>query len=145
MTPSFRITSSIIDDHLHVEQLLHEFQRLKSKDFDAARTLFSEIKEELLQHMAHEEETLIPLLKSKVKGAAESSATILTEHNQIRTLVNELASALDKKNEALEMIAENKLLALIKSHEEKEEEIFYPWLDKALPEKEKRAAVLKKA
>lgn len=142
MTPSFRITSSIIDDHINVEKLFQEYQRLKPQDFEAARELFGEIKEELLSHMAHEEEILFPLLESNVQvQGAESTATIRQEHTQIRLLLTDVEQALAKKNQAIEMIAENKLLAFIKAHEEKEEEIFYPWLDKALPEKAKTAAV----
>jgi len=143
---SFRITSSIIDDHLNAEKLLAEFQMSKQKDSEAARRLFARIKRELFKHMAHEEEALFPLFEVRT-GLEDSgpTSTLKTEHKRIRALLKDLEESLErsksKKNERREKMLENQLLKTLKAHEEKEEEIFYPWLDQMLPEEQKEAAI----
>lgn len=145
-TPSFRITSLIIDDHLNAEKLLGEFQELKEKNFQAAKKLFLEIKAELEGHMANEEKILFPLFESHTgfQGTGPTS-TMRSEHKQISSLLNNLNALLmhrgTKKDERQEKILENRLLKILKTHEDKEEEIFYPWLDKMLPEGEKERAI----
>jgi iron-sulfur cluster repair protein YtfE (RIC family) len=147
-TNSFRITSSIIDDHVNAEKLLAEFQSLKQKDTEAAKKLLLKIKDDLLKHMANEEEGLFPLFESRT-GFQHSgpTATLRKEHKQIRTLLKAFENLLlhpkAKPNARQERIIENQLIKFLKAHEEKEEEIFYPWLDKMLPEQEKKAAIAK--
>jgi len=144
ITPTFRITSSIIDDHINAEKLIAEFQSLKVKNEPAAKKLFLKIKEELMVHMTKEEEVLFPLFESRtqIQGSGPT-VTMRNEHKQISALLNKMEKTLrnPKRNARQEAVMEKELLKLLKMHEEKEEEVFYPWLDKMLPEQEKKTAV----
>lgn len=148
--PSFRITSLIIDNHLKAEKLLGEFQALKEKDFPAAKKLFLKIKADLEKHMATEENVLFPLFENRntFQGSGPASS-LRNEHEQIRSLLNDLKALLmrrkTKKDERQEKLLENRLLKILKAHEDKEEEVFYPWLDKVLPEVEKEMAIAQMA
>jgi len=131
-------------DHDRLDEIFEGFKKLKDDDIDAAGKLFLEFKTGLLQHINWEEDILFPIFEQKT-GMHDTGPTAVMriEHGHIKNFLEEigekvLAGELEGVDEA-----ETGLLEVLGSHNQKEENILYPMIDKLTSEQEKEKVIEK--
>jgi regulator of cell morphogenesis and NO signaling len=134
---SFNIRTFFQRDHARLDDLFGRFQTLKRSDYAEAKGCFIEFKFGLQRHIVWEEDLLFPPWK-EASGLTTGGPTqvMRREHRQIADALE----ALHKKVQAADPESdqeEQALLALLSSHNRKEELILYPALDGTLSEEER--------
>ncbi len=132
------ITGHYGQDHQRLDELFHRFRELRETDFRAASRLFAEFKAGLNRHIIWEEEILFPLFDTKIGHLPGSPTEVMRwEHQHLRRYLARIEQSLDQANSEadLEQIA---FLSLLCSHNQKEEGILYPMIDKMLGDLERR-------
>ena len=119
-------------DHDRLDELFKSFQQLKRKESTKAKELFTGFRSGLLRHIAWEEEILFPHFEQKT-GMSHSGPTevMRMEH---RIIKNHLEAILEKINANNPESDEDErlLLQILVSHNQKEERILYPAIDRSL-------------
>lgn len=129
-------------DHARLDDLFGRFQTLKRSDYAEAKGRFIEFKFGLQRHIVWEEDLLFPPWE-EATGLTEGGPTqvMRREHRQIA----ECLEALHRKVQAVDPESdqeEQALVALLSSHNRKEERILYPALDGTLSD-EARAGIFR--
>jgi regulator of cell morphogenesis and NO signaling len=134
------VTSELEHDHDRLDQLLDTYRRLKRSDFAAAKQAFKGFKMRLQRHVHWEEDVLFPLFEAKT-GMHDRGPTLVmrAEHREIGRRLNALhdkvrAGDVDSERE------EDALFETLFAHNQKEENVLYPALDRFLSAEEKAAA-----
>jgi iron-sulfur cluster repair protein YtfE (RIC family) len=129
------IRTSFGDDHNRLDGLFAEYRTTKRTDYDRAKECFKQFKFGLQRHIVWEEQILFQLFERKT-GLFESGPTAVmrAEHRQIADrleAIHEKVRARDPETDR----EEEALLAILIAHNDKEESILYPMLDRlATPE-----------
>jgi regulator of cell morphogenesis and NO signaling len=127
-------------DHDRLDELFRNFQKLKRVDYSKAKEFFKEFKFGLQRHIVWEEEILFPMFEQKTGMAYNGPTRVMRiEHRQI----GEYLESIHKKVQQQDLNSdeeEHRLLSLLSLHNQKEEYILYPAIDKSLSDAE-RAAV----
>jgi iron-sulfur cluster repair protein YtfE (RIC family) len=123
------------EDHHRLDALFGEYRALKRMDPDKAKERFKEFKFGLQRHIVWEEQILFPLFERKTgMFLGGPTAVMRTEHRQI----GERLEAIHQKVRARDPETDSEdeaLLAILTAHNQKEEGVLYPWLDRlATPE-----------
>lgn len=119
-------------DHDRLDGHFAEFQKLKRVDFPAAKGNFKQFMFGLKRHIVWEEETLFPIFERNT-GMRDMGPTAVMRQEHV--LIHERLDALHAKVRAgdAESDAEAEaLLAVLKDHNMKEEQILYPAIDQML-------------
>ncbi len=119
------------EDHDRLDNIFKEFRKTKAKG------LFHEFKVGLQRHIVWEEELLFPIFENKT-GMHDTGPTAVMrmEHRTIKEFLEKIHHALTNDSVQTEDL-ENDLLDVLTEHNNKEENILYPWIDESLSEKEK--------
>lgn len=133
------ISEFMSKDHDRLDGLFAEFKRLGQGDSSQAKELFQGFRNGLLRHIAWEEELLFPLFESRMHLSGGPTEVMRMEHAQIKEYLDRIVSG---QGEDVGQVAEW-LEMVLRGHNEKEENILYPWIDQAIPE-EARQGVLEK-
>ena len=122
-------------DHDRLDAILAEF--CKEPDAEKARELFLQFDTGLRAHIAWEEDILFPPFEDRT-GMRNTGPTAVMrmEHQQIR---QHLLTILETIGETDPSASVNALVQVLTVHNQKEENILYPWLDRTLPEEESLA------
>jgi hemerythrin-like domain-containing protein len=125
------------EDHDRLDELFKTFQRLKHSDFAKANEAFTAFTVGLQRHIVWEEELLFPLWEEKT-GMAEGGPTAVmrAEHRQIRALLDAIHDKLAAQPTHSDQ-EEQALLALLGSHNMKEERVLYPSIDQVTTPEER--------
>ncbi len=126
-------------DHDELDNYLKEFQLLKNKDFSKAKPFFRAFKFGLQRHILWEEEILFPVFEAKT-GMAESGPTAVMRQEHV--LIKEALETLHQKvrqNDPDSDPEEKSLVDLLSMHNEKEEGILYPAIDRLTDLEEKES------
>ncbi len=131
------ITNYYEQDHDRLDELFKQFQASKREDYSHAKDCFREFKLGLQRHIVWEEEILFPLFEEKtgVKDIGPT-AVMRMEHREIKEAleaIHEKVRQADPKSDA----EEAQLLDILKQHNDKEEQVLYPAIDKLIDETEK--------
>ncbi len=126
-------------DHARLDELFHQFQKLKSSDRANAARQFQEFKSGLEQHIAWEEEILFPSFERRFGHLGGPTEVMRWEHREIRRFLDTIAEALAGNDWDTE-VEEVGLNAVLCSHNHKEESILYPMIDQITGD-EDRAAI----
>jgi len=120
-------------DHDRLDAIFQEFQRTRD-DRGRAGSLFNEFAGGLKRHIRWEEELLFPLFENKT-GMRNSGPTMVMrmEHREIEKLLQNISDAIAGDTAHWE----HSLLEVLSTHNQKEETILYPWMDRSLSEKER--------
>lgn len=115
-------------DHDRLDELFHRFQTLKSSDRASAVQAFQEFHAGLERHIVWEEEILFPAFETKTGMTSGPTQVMRWEHEQIRGFLKAMA---EKLAAGAEDTGEDEagLLAVLKPHNDKEENILYPMID----------------
>ena len=130
MTEQKTITALYEQDHDRLDELFKTFQQLKRSDYPKAKDAFKEFKLGLQRHIVWEEDILFPLWE-KETGIKEGGATsaMRTEHRQIGQHLDAIhQKVIDQNPDSAQ--EEQALLALLGSHNMKEERVLYPGIDR---------------
>ena len=115
-------------DHDRLDELFHRFQTLKSSDRASAVQAFQEFHAGLERHIVWEEEILFPAFETKTGMTGGPTQVMRWEHEQIRgflkAIADKLAAGTDDTGDD-----EAGLLAVLRPHNHKEENILYPMID----------------
>lgn len=134
------ISAFFEQDHDRLDALFTSYQSLKRSDYNKAREAFKEFKFGLQRHIVWEEDLLFPLWEEKT-GMSEGGPTFVmrAEHRQIGGQLEVIHQKVAEENPDTDQ-EEQTLLALLGSHNMKEERVLYPALDQVTTSEE-RAAV----
>lgn len=124
-------------DHETLDDTFNQFRTTKSSDFEKARQLFSQFKTGLQRHIVWEEEILFPVFEKKT-GMVDSGPTAVmrAEHREIKGYLEQIHDRILAKDINTEELEES-LLRVLAAHNQKEEEILYPWIDNNLEPSER--------
>ena len=120
-------------DHAKLDRIFEEYRRQPSSDSAQARTLFDQFMAGLQGHIIWEEELLFKVFEKRT-GMTERGPTdvMRMEHGRIKGFLEEMnARLLGGALQGLDELAVG-LLELLASHNEKEENVLYPSLDRML-------------
>lgn len=126
-------------DHDHLDELFRSFQRYKKSDIAKAREFFHEFRIGLQRHILWEEEILFPLFERKT-GLFQNGPTAVMrmEHRQIIRHLEEIHDKLKGKNTDTSH-EEEMLITVLSAHNDKEEYILYPAIDRSLDTDERES------
>ena len=127
------------EDHERLDDLFHEFTNLKASDRRAAEKSFGEFKAGLERHIVGEEEILFPAVEKKF-GHLQGGPTVVMrlEHREIREYLDAIARKLAEHNFDTDN-EEAGLVPVLCVHNQKEESILYPMMDRTFSEQERAA------
>ncbi len=117
------------EDHDRLDGLFRQFRELKAADGARARVLFGEFKSGLERHIVWEEEILFPAFENKTGITQGPTQVMRIEHREIKGFLQAIAGKLDAGDFATDR-EEVGLLAVLGPHNEKEEGILYPMIDR---------------
>jgi iron-sulfur cluster repair protein YtfE (RIC family) len=127
-------------DHDRLDALFAEYRATKRTDYDRAKECFKEFKFGLQRHIVWEEQILFPLFERKT-GMFDGGPTAVmrAEHRQIADRLEAIHQKVRARDPETDREQEA-LLAVLTAHNQKEETVLYPMLDR-LATLEERALV----
>lgn len=138
MMTTTAIQPAFAADHDRLDGLFRQFQQTKRLDFARARECFKEFKFGLQRHIVWEESILFPLFERKT-GQTGPTDVMRAEHRRIGDrleAIHQKVKLQDPDSDA----PEADLLALLDAHNQKEENVLYPAIDRLTSDEEKAAA-----
>jgi len=119
--------------HKHCDDLFVAAEEAAQRsDWAAAAPAFERFHEQMKAHFDAEEALLFPAFEAATGMRSGPTQMMRHEHEQMRTLLAQLAAACaDRDSEGYAGVAET-LLMLMQQHNMKEENILYPMCDQAL-------------
>jgi iron-sulfur cluster repair protein YtfE (RIC family) len=131
---------SFAHDHDRLDQLLETYRRLKRVDFAQAKQAFREFKFGLQRHIIWEETILFPLFEEKTGMRDRGPTAVMrAEHREIGQRLEALHDKVRRQDVDSDR-EEEALLEALFAHNQKEENILYPAIDRLSSAEEKAAA-----
>ncbi len=132
-----KITTYYEADHDRLDELFRNFQQMKRTDFSQAKTFFKEFKFGLQRHIVWEEEILFPLFEQKT-GISHGGPTDVMrgEHRVIKSYLEDIHDKVKAQNPDTDT-EELALLEILSAHNQKEEMILYPAIDRSVTSAER--------
>lgn len=124
------ISAYFESDHNRLDVLFHQYQQIKHSDVKAAKPYFREFFKGLRRHIVWEEEVLFPFFEKVTGIMAGPTEVMRREHRQIGEILDRLHQKVRDANPDTDK-EEQEVLAVLKPHNEKEENILYPAIDQA--------------
>jgi regulator of cell morphogenesis and NO signaling len=134
------VQTSFAADHDRLDELFIQFQKTKRLDCAKARELFKEFKFGLQRHIVWEESILFPLFEKKT-GMYQTGPTevMRQEHRRIGELLEAIHKKVQQKDPNSD-VEEQALLDALSNHNQKEEAVLYPTLDRLTNDEERTEA-----
>lgn len=131
------VTQYYESDHDRLDELFRAYQQHKRTDHEKAKELFRQFKFGLQRHIVWEEEILFPLFESR-SGLTSNGPTYImrSEHRQIGKhleAIHEKVNASDPESDYDEQM----MLNILELHNQKEEHILYPAIDRLISDEER--------
>lgn len=123
------------DDHDRLDEIFSKIKEVKSTDLDQAVSLFKTFRQGLEQHIVWEEEVLFPEFEEKTGNRNSGPTEVMRqEHVMIKSHLKNIGEILDSKSADIDSEADA-MLNILKIHNDKEESILYPMIDRLLGKK----------
>lgn len=103
-----------------------------SKNWNGARSLFSQFHQAMDRHFAMEEEVLFPGFEAKTGTSMGPTQVMRAEHDQMRALMQDMETAVESGDVSGFLGLSETLNMLMQQHNLKEENVLYPMSDRAL-------------
>ncbi len=138
-----RVLEFMGKDHDRLDKLFKGF-RSKNNDINKAKSLFLDFRTGLLRHIVWEEEILFPIFEQKT-GMHDTGPTAVMrmEHRQIKEFLEKIHNKIAAREIKEITELEDGLLEVLTAHNEKEQNILYPWIDNSVSEEERKEAFKK--
>jgi uncharacterized protein (DUF2249 family) len=124
-------------DHVRLDTIMERtLGCIRSGDREGARRAFGEFRTGLEHHIRMEEEVLFPAFDELTGfGGAGPTAVMRGEHIEIQGILASLAEVLAAESPSVDVFDEgrSRLVAVLRGHNAKEEEVLYPMSDRGLP------------
>lgn len=135
------ILSFMGEDHDRLDNIFKDF-RSKNIGKNKAKSLFNEFKTGLQKHILWEEEILFPLFENKT-GMYDTGPTAVMriEHRKIKDFLEKIHYNLGGNIQTKDL--EDGLIEVLTEHNNKEEDILYPWIDNSVSKEEKEEVFTK--
>ena len=137
------VSEALAWDHDRLDQLdSRVFEARKAADYAAAGSAFAEFELGLRRHIRFEEEILFPEFEERTGLPPDGGPTgvMRAEHREIEAVLERLRDAVPSPGPAAETLRES-LTGVLGWHNEKEEGVVYPGVDKLMSDDEKDALV----
>jgi len=143
MSKSSNILEFMEKDHDRLDEVFDEFRNMRSTDITKARPLFHDFKIGLQRHIVWEEEILFPIFENKT-GMHDTGPSVVMrmEHRKIKDFLEKIHDSIARGENKVEGL-ENDLVEVLTEHNNKEENILYPWIDNETSEQERNEAFTK--
>ena len=134
------VQTSFAADHDRLDELFVQFQKIKRSDYAKAKEFFKQFKFGLQRHIVWEENILFPLFESKT-GLFRTGPTevMRQEHRRIGELLEAIHQKVQRQDPDSDA-EERALLAALSEHNQKEEVVLYPALDRLTTEEARTEA-----
>jgi iron-sulfur cluster repair protein YtfE (RIC family) len=127
-------------DHDRLDRLLETYRRLKRIDFARAKGAFKEFKTGLQRHILWEEGILFPLFEEKTGLRDQGPTAVMrAEHREIGRCLEALHDKVRRQDVDSDPEEQGLMRALF-AHNQKEENVLYPAIDRLSSADEKVAA-----
>lgn len=131
------------NDHDRLDKIFEEFRNMKNTGIKKAKQMFHDFKVGLQRHIVWEEEVLFPIFENETgMHDAGPTAVMRTEHRKIKDFLERIHNKIvagDNKTESLE----HGLIEVLTEHNNKEENILYPWIDNSVSNEKREEAFTK--
>lgn len=128
------------EDHDRLENKFKNFRKIKNSDKSKAKSLFLEFNIGLQKHIVWEEEILFPIFENKTGMRDTGPTTVMRmEHRKIKNFLEKIHNNLVNGNVQTDDL-EDGLIGVLTEHNNKEENILYPWIDNSTSEQEREEA-----
>ena len=135
------LTQCLHDDHQHCDAVFEKAEAaVQSGDWAACDELWPAFKSQLLRHFDAEEKALFPAFEAATGMTAGPTYVMREEHQIMRTLVEELDTALTEQDEDMFLGNAETLLMYMQQHNLKEENMLYPSCDRFITDAKDRVA-----
>lgn len=132
------ISKLMLRDHARIEASLDRLKNGLAGDFKALMDYFSDFKWEVERHFFFEEKVIFSDLKIKDEETSGMVNKILEDHELIFKYLLEIDDCIEEQEILPDL---SKLMVLLKSHKDFEDETVYPRLDSELSDKDKRIII----
>jgi iron-sulfur cluster repair protein YtfE (RIC family) len=138
-TMDYRLISDFFEeDHDRLDDLYKNYQKAKETDLSNAKEQFEAFQSGLQRHIRYEEEVLFPMFENRTgMFTSGPTAVMREEHRQIKGHLQSIYQKL-LNNDANSYFEEGRLLTVLSIHNQKEEEILYPAIDRMTVEGDKK-------
>ncbi len=127
------IADALSRDHGHCDTLFAAAENaVANNEWGQAMLAFEAFRTATLLHFEREETILFPDFEARTGMHAGPTYIMRSEHDQMRTSVDALAEALERRETQVYLGHSETLLMLMRQHNMKEEQILYPMADQAL-------------
>jgi len=127
------ISHTLSGDHRHCDELFTEAEAaVEAEEWIRADSLYGDLRDAMHRHLAMEEEVLFPALEERHGGPLGPTQMMRAEHDEMRTLLDEMTHALGAREGSRFLGLAETLLILIQQHNYKEENILYLMADQVL-------------
>ena len=138
------IKEFMTQDHRECDNLYAPLeQAISAGDFEKALELFVPFRDAMLRHFAMEEEVLFPKMEEFIGGGEGPIYVMKMEHDQIRSIINQLGEAIEAKNRDKALGFGETFMIMTQQHNMKEEQILYTMAEQLPFDKEEVLAKMK--
>jgi len=125
-------------DHKRLDGLFKTFQELKNENPQEAKQNFCPFRRGLFVHIQWEEEILFPIFEEKTGMKDNGPTSVMRkEHIEIKDLLDRIREKIRTGNFNTKDM-DDSLSYILRSHNDKEENLLYPWIDQSVNDKEKK-------
>ena len=128
LTTQKAVTAYFEADHDRLDSSLQQFIEKKRVDFKAAKPYFREFFKGLRRHIVWEEEVLFPFFEKASGITMGPTECMRHEHRMIGAILDRMHDKVRKADPNSDS-EEQELFAVLKPHNDKEENILYPVID----------------
>lgn len=121
------------NDHRTCDDLFASAEAaVAQKNWDSANSLFERFQAAMAHHLAMEETVLFPAFEARTGMSSGPTQVMCMEHEQMRGLIQDMASAVAAANQDQYLGLSETLNMLMQQHNLKEENMLYPMSDQVL-------------
>ena len=131
------IPEFMTNKHRECDDFFTEAEAAVAKgDWSLALAKWQNFSEELAKHFSQEEEVLFPKFEQATGMTSGPTQVMRMEHQQMRTLVQDLDNALGAKEKDAYLGLSETLMVMMQQHNMKEEMMLYPMIEQNLADGE---------
>jgi len=127
------INQFMTKDHRACDEQFAQLENIvDSNNFQGASVMFEEFHSHMLKHFEMEEKVMFEEFNQCEGGHCNPTGMMIMEHDQMRSLMEQMGQAVKEKNKDQFLGLSENLLFVMQQHNMKEEQIMYNLADDAL-------------